>query len=103
MTIAITPQTKKARYVQLRLYLPADIVGPLKKLAPPIRNAVLAARIRALRWDLDFDLKRLENSLELLREACVLAKQLRRKKKLSDGITSPDITIHDIMENILHR
>jgi len=73
--------TKKQRHVQIRLYLPTDVVGRLKALTPPIRNAILAGRLRAMAWDCDLDPARLQGSLEQLREACILARQLIRKSK----------------------
>jgi hypothetical protein len=101
MTITTNLIIKNARHAQIRLYLPNDIITQLKKLSPPIRNAILAARLRAMAWDGDLDPVRLQSALEALREACVLARQGIRKERKKLVVLHPSEQILDIIERLI--
>jgi hypothetical protein len=101
MNPTATSPAKQPRHVQLRLYLPADTVKRLKALSPPLRNAIVASRLRAMAWEADLDPIRLQGALEALKEACVLARQILRKDKGKMIVVNPGEQILDIMEQLL--
>jgi len=90
-------QRKKEGYKQLRLYLPQDIVDKLRPLSSPIRNAVLAARIRGMDWRMEIDPARLQAGFQTVREACAIVRQALQS---SGGRDCPQGAILELVQRL---